>query len=107
MLPPPNLEGARPFGEPPVPEAIEEITPRVRQPTQKECSPPVEMAGVFVPGEREGLVVAETAAVDLRRGVIVGVHDDGLGAINDAVALLLAPARVFVVLGVLQFFQET
>ena len=67
---------------------------------------PIEVVGVAFPGSREGFGVAEAALVRLLRRVVVRVHHDRLGTINDVVALGAGPAGVLIVFGVLHRFEE-
>ena len=53
-----------------------------------------------------GARVSEASFVGLGRGVVMGVHDNGIFDVNDLPTFLLAPERVFVVFGVLEFFQK-
>ena len=59
-----------------------------------------------VPNRRQRLRFAETALVSLLRRVIVRMHHDRFRHIHDAITLRAAPARVFVVFGVLHFLQK-
>src|SRR5262245_485657 len=56
-------------------------------------------------GQRFGF--PEAAFVGLVRGVIMRMHDNRFGAIDDAVTLSAAPAGVLVILGVLHFLETT
>src|SRR6266513_2797535 len=55
-------------------------------------------------GERATLAIA--AFISLSGSIIVRVHDDGVGTVNDAVTLGSTPAGVFVVFGVLHLWKK-
>src|SRR5690606_5601511 len=67
----------------------------------------IKVVWALFPRSRERPRIAERTFVSLRRSVIVRVHHHRIGAINNVESVRFGPARVFVVLGVLQFFQET
>src|SRR4051812_39478953 len=96
----------RPFPDAAIAQAKTEIATHVVEPAHEDGSRPVDAGSATRPygGQRSGFT--ETAFVGLRRIVIVRMHDDRFGNVNNSVSLCPAPTRVFVVLGVLHLFQK-
>src|ERR1041384_7393340 len=106
-LMPSNAGRMRQLARVPMPQTIIQVVPEIIQPTQQHRAEKVEMFWMAGPGGRQGTRIAETSFVGLGGRVIMRMHDDGFGNIHDSIALRSCPARVFIVFGVLQFFQET
>src|SRR6266481_3196131 len=87
--------------------AIGEIAAEVVEPAEQNRAGPVHLSRTSIPnsGQRPGF--AETAFVSLFGCVIVRMHHDRFRTIDDSVTLGAAPAGVFVVFGILHFWQKT
>src|SRR5262245_19398503 len=106
-LTPTDAHGVWPFAETMIARAEKEVAADVIQPPAKNGARPVEAPRVPFPDRGERPAFAVAAPARLRRRVVVRMNDNGFRAVNDAVALSVAPARVLVVFGVLHLFQES
>ena len=82
----------------------EVMAPIVRAP-RRTVLRKVEVGALPGPGGSEGFGVAEAALVSLGRGVVMRVHHDRFRAIERRHSLGLAPARVLVVFGILEWIR--
>src|SRR5262249_4873318 len=104
---PANAGGMQEFAESVMTKTESEIAPQVVEPTQQDGPRPIDLRRAAGPGGSKGAGFAEVTAVSLFGCVVVGVHDDGSGAIRHSVTLCPAPARILVVFGVLHFRKES
>src|SRR5437879_9340623 len=95
---PPDLSRVRPFAQPPLAGAKEKIPPEVVNPARENGARPIDFHRRAGPNRGQCSGFPETAFVGLLRRIIMRMHHDRFGTINNSVSLRAAPARVFIVL---------
>src|SRR4051812_933154 len=83
-----------------------QIAPNVIGPTEQNSFWEIDIARRAIPHGCERFGFAEAALVSLLWRVVMRMHYDRVGDVNDLITLRAAPACVFVVFGVLHFFEE-
>src|ERR1043166_3415379 len=104
---PANVRAVRQFAEPDRAGAEQKIAPQIVQPAECAGAQPSKLLPLFGADHSQGAAFPKTAPVSLGRTIIVRVHDDRFRAVDHVIALLAAPAGVFVILGVLHLLKET
>src|SRR5215204_3857937 len=97
----------RKFGQSAVADAEQQVATKIIGPASQNSAGPVYFSRAIWPNGRQCFSLTEAASISLGRGIIVRMHHHRSGTVDHLKALSPAPAGVFIIFGVLHFFEKT